>query len=165
MANLSGFNADEHEGAPSFEPMPKGWYTAMITESDNKTTKAGDGTYLALTFEIEGGEFKGRKVWANLNLNNPNEKAVAISRRNLGDICRAVGVPQPEESEELHYKPLAIYVVQKEFNGETKNEIKGFRALGGESAKAPSTSTVAPAAAAASVAKKGAPPWQRKAGA
>lgn len=161
MADLSGFNADEHEpGGNNFEPMPKGWYTAMITESESKGTKAGDGTYLSLTFEIEDEAYKGRKVWANLNLDNPNPKAVEIAQRNLADICRAVGVMQPRESEELHYKPLGIYLVQKEFNGETKNEVKGFRALKGAPASPPPS---APPSSKAGTSEKKAPPWQRKA--
>lgn len=160
--DLSGFNPNEHEpGGNNFEPMPKGWYQAMITESEEKDTRAGDGTYLSLTFEVDQEPFKGRKVWANLNLNNPNPKAVEIATRNLADICRATGVMAPKNSEELHYKPIAIYVVQKEWNGETKNEIKGFRPLKGE---ASSSSRTAPASS-----KQGAPaapktpPWQRKA--
>jgi hypothetical protein len=163
MANLNGFNAEEHDSAPSFEPMPKGWYTAMITESGEKKTRAGDGTYISFTFELEGGEFKGRKVWANLNLDNPNEKAVIIAQKNLADICRAVGVLAPKDTEELHYKPMAIYVVQKEWNGETKNEIKGFKALGGEASKTSNTPPPKPGSPPPDGAKKS-PPWQRKAG-
>lgn len=163
MADLSGFNPEEYEpGSNSFEPLPKGWYTAMITESENKETKSGDGTYLSITFEIEDERYKGRKVWANLNLDNPNPKAVAIAQRNLADICRATGVMAPKDSEDLHFKPLAIYLAVKEYNGELKNEVKGFKAIAG-AASAPAPSNKKPAASAEPAAKKP-PPWQRKAG-
>ena len=81
-------------------------------------------------FEIIEGEYAGRKVWARLNLENPNETAVAIARGDLSAICRAVGVLTPNDSDELHDIPLVIKVVAKkrQDTGELTNEIKGYLA-------------------------------------
>ena len=107
MANLGGFNASEVEPA-SFDAIPAGKYQAVITESERKETKSGTGEYLQLTFEIIEGDFKGRKLWARLNLSNPNQQAVQIARGELSAICRAVNVLQPGDSVELHNLPLTI---------------------------------------------------------
>jgi hypothetical protein len=155
--DLSGFDPATVAPAASFEPLPAGWYSAMIVDSKEKQTKNAAGSYLELTLEVIDGPAKGRKLWARLNLNNANGKAVEIAQRDLSSICHAVGLMHPKDSAELHNKPLAVRVTQKhdDYSGEMKNEIRGFRGL----------KDAAPAAAAAPVAEgKKAPPWQRKAG-
>jgi hypothetical protein len=127
MANLNNFNANNVDPATDFEPIPAGKYLAVITESETKATKSGNGSYLELTFEVIEGEFKGRKLWARLNLNNPSEQAVRIARSELSAICRAVGVMEPKDSAELHNLPLVVAVKQKaDAEGEVRNEIKGY---------------------------------------
>ena len=128
MANLSGFDAREVDPAVGFEPIPADKYLAVITGSEMKQTKAGDGQYLELTFQVIEGEYKGRNLWARLNLDNPNATAVKIARAELSAICRAIGVMTPKDSHELHDLPLVISVKLKkrEDNGEMTNEIKGY---------------------------------------
>ena len=128
MANLSGFDAREVDPAVGFEPIPADKYLAVITGSEMKQTKAGDGQYLELTFQVIEGEYKGRNLWARLNLDNPNTTAVQIARAELSAICRAVGVMVPRDSCELHDLPLVVSVKLKkrEDNGEMTNEIKGY---------------------------------------
>ena len=157
--DLNGYNAEDHEPTQSFEPIPAGWYVAEITKSEEKATRKNpNNSYLELELEIMEGEFKGRRLWARLNLNNDNEKAVEIAQRELSAICHAVGVLAPKNSEQLHYKKMAVRVTQKaDQNGEMRNEVKGYRAIEG-AAPAP-TKPTAPTTPA-----KQAPPWQRKAG-
>ena len=96
------FNANEVEPSTGYDPIPAGKYQAVITESEMKPTKTGNGQYLQLEFEIIEGEYKNRKVWARLNLENANADAVRIARADLSAICRAVNVLQPRDSVELH---------------------------------------------------------------
>jgi hypothetical protein len=128
MANLNGFDASQVEPNAEFDPLPAGKYVAAVTASEIKPNKAGTGSYLELQFQILDGEYKGRNLWARLNLENPNAKAVQIARGQLSALCRAVGVLQPKDSSELHDLPLVISVKVKrrEDNGEMTNEIKGF---------------------------------------
>lgn len=127
MGNLDGFNANEVEPSKDFEPIPEGRYTAVITESEMMNTKAGNGSYLKLTFQIVEGQHQNRNLWARLNLDNPNEKAVQIAKGQLSAICRAVGVLTPKDSAELHNLPLVIRVTcQPDDDGFTRNEVKGF---------------------------------------
>lgn len=132
--NLQGFNAQEVEPQSSFDPIPAGEYTAMITDSEMKPTKNGAGEYLQLVFDICDGEHEGRKVFARLNLNNPNQTAVEIAQRELSAICHAVGVLTPNDSSDLHDKPMTIKVKIRQSPGyDPQNEISAYKALGGSS--------------------------------
>ncbi len=124
--NLTGFNAMEVESA-SFEVLPPGVYTAIIISSGMEVTKAGTGKFLKLELQIEDGEFHNRRVFDRLNLVNPNPIATQIARAELSSICRAVGVLTPQDSSELHGKPLRIKVsvrITEEY-GE-QNEVKAY---------------------------------------
>jgi hypothetical protein len=150
MASLN-FNAAQVEPMAELEAVPAGKYTAVIVDSEIKPTKAGNGSYLELTFEVAEGEHKGRKLWARLNLDNPNPTAVKIARAELSSLCRSVGVMEPKDSCELHGIPLVVTVKQKaDPDGEVRNEIKGYS----------KRETVNPAKPAQ--APSGAMPWQRK---
>jgi len=152
MATLN-FNANEVPPAEALEAVPAGKYIAVITESEVKPTKSGNGHFLEMTFEIIEGELKGRKVWGRLNLENPNAQAVQIARGELSAICHAVGVMQPKDSAELHNLPLEISVrcKKRDDSDELSNEIKGY------AKREASTNPAAPAPQA----KKDTPPWQR----
>ncbi|MCY3017545.1 MAG: DUF669 domain-containing protein [Planctomycetota bacterium] len=127
MANLNGFNASAVEPATDFEPIPAGKYVGVITATEMKPTKAGNGAFLELTFQIVEGEFKNRLLWARLNLENQNPLAVKIARAELSAICRAVAVMEPKDSCELHNLPLVITVKQKtDADGEVRNEIRAY---------------------------------------
>ena len=152
MATIN-FNANEVEPNVGMEAVPAAKYIAVIIESEIKPTKSGNGQFLELTFEIIDGEYKGRKVWARLNIDNPNATAVQIARGELSAICRAVNVMQPKDSAELHNLPLEITVrcKKRDDSDEITNEIKGY---------APKGSSSNPAASAAQK-KSDTPPWRR----
>ena len=128
MANLNGFDANTVEPTTDFEAIPAGKYLAIVTESQMKPTKSGNGSYLELTFQVIDGEYKGRLLWTRLNLDNPKQLTVQIARSELSAICRAIGVMQPKDSIELHNLPLLVTVKckKRDDTGEITNEIKGY---------------------------------------
>ena len=127
--DLRGFDANSVEPNDSFDPLPNGDYLCIITASEMKPTKAGDGAYLELELQVIAGQYTGRKLWDRLNLNNANETAVRIARGALSSICRAVGVPQPNDSCELHDLPLLVKVAckKRDDNDELANVVKGYK--------------------------------------
>lgn len=127
------FDATQVDPTNQFDVIPAGEYEVMITESERKFTKSGDGAYLQLTLEIQSGEFQGRKLFDRLNLENSNRTAVDIAQRQLSQICHAVGVMQVSDSEQLHYKPMIAKVKVRPPRGEydASNEIGGYLALNG----------------------------------
>lgn len=154
MNFFTNFNAAEIE--PSNAPLdvlPAGKYTAMIVGNETRPTKAGTGERLNLTFEIVEGEFAGRKVWAGLNVKNPNQQAVEISMRELSSICRAVGVMTPKSADDLHDKPMIISVKVRPASEQysASNEINGYAPLKGQ----------APVAQQQASAPVATPPWKR----
>lgn len=152
MANLNGFNAATVEPSQDFEPIPAGKYLAVIIESEMKPTKNGNGQYLQLTLQILEGPYKGRYVWARLNLHNANPTTVQIARQELSAICRAVGVMQPGDSVELHNIPLVITVKLKKRDdtGDMTNEVRGY-----------AKREAAPGSATPAQATNPTPPWRR----
>jgi hypothetical protein len=111
--DLNGFDANNVEPNAPREPVPAGWYKAVITSSEEKPTKAQTGSYLQMGIEIIEGDHAGRKVIERLNLNNPNSTAVEIAQRTLSSICRATGVMTPRQSDDLHDKPMMVKVKVK----------------------------------------------------
>ena len=129
MATIN-FNAETIAPSVAFEAIPAGKYNAVITDSEVKTNRRGDGSYLQLEFEIIDGDYKGRKLWSRLNLNNPNPDAVRMAQADLSAICHAVGNLCPKDSIELHNLPLVINVrCRKTPDGEIVNDIKNYEAV------------------------------------
>jgi hypothetical protein len=147
-------------GNNNFEPLPEGWYNAAITGAEIKATKAGDGKYIALKYNITGPSHQGRVVFGNLNIKNASTKAEEIGRQQLGDIMRAIGLAKVSDTDQLIGGNLGIKLSVRtgEYAG---NEIKGFRALSGvQPATTAPFKAVGPSAAAAPA--KAAPPWAKK---
>lgn len=135
MSNIASvlgrtFDANQVDPSNSFEPIPKGKYLVIITESEIKSTKAGDGQYLQLVHEIVDGQYKGRKLWARLNIVNRNKTAEDIAQRTLSALCRAAGVMNLQDSTQLHNIPV-VADVKVSKDGE-QNEIVTYAAAGAQ---------------------------------
>ena len=155
--SLLNFNAADVPPSVGIDPIPAGKYQAVIIESEMKLTRNGSGQYLEFTFEVIEGDYRGRKVWARLNLENQNSQAVQIARADLSAICRAVNVLEPRDSVELHNLPMTITVRCRKHpeTGEISNEIKGF------AARTPIGVAARPTVPATQP-DNAAPPWARK---
>lgn len=128
MAGLHGFEGDkDYDGIL----IPNGAYRAMIVETEEIQNSKKTGTYLKIVFDVLEGPQKGRHVWLNLNLDNPSEQAVRISRAVLKQICIACGGLTPTDSSDLHGIPLVIHVDREERNdnGQWKNRITRYESL------------------------------------
>lgn len=149
MAQLN-FDASQVQPDAGFEPIPAGWYKALMDESDWKPTKAGDGSYLNCRFSILEGPYAGRKIFVMLNLRNPNQQAVDIALKQLSAIAHAVGIMQVADSSQLHNIPMQIKVkIRKDKDGEydDKNEISSYKHIN-EQVGATAAAPGAPAAGA-----------------
>jgi hypothetical protein len=149
------FDAVESDFAPrTFEPLPRGDYTAMITDSVVKTTKAGNGEFIALTIEIIDGSYSGRKIWDNLNVKNINPTAQNIAQAGLTKYFRSCGLDLEKgaDTTALYNIPfkLTLGIDRKD---ETRNAVLGSGPLG--SALKPKTPVSRPGVEAA---KK---PWEK----
>jgi hypothetical protein len=169
MANIgaNGFDATHIDPSTDFEHVPAGRYNAEITDSEMRDNSKGTGEYLKLEFTILDGPCAGRKLWAQLNLNNPSTQAVEIAQRELSAICHAVGKLRVQDSVQLHNIPLEINVKVKT-NPEygPQNIIRGYSAInpnGSRHLSQAPVKTSAPAKAESSPQTGGSPnkvPWR-----
>ena len=164
---MAQFNFDASQVAPqqSTGPLPAGTYLAHITESDVQPLKSGNGEGLKLTFEIIEGQFKGRRVWENLNIRHANEDTQRIAQSQLSALCHAVNVIKLMDTAALHFKPVKINVTVREAQGMYKasNNIKGYESAGGFIApSAAPAETPAWPTAEQEAAKPKAPAWAKK---
>ena len=145
-------------GNNNFEPLPEGWYNSTITGAEIKSTKAGDGKFIAVKYTITGPSHQGRVVFGNLNIKNASTKAEEIGRQQLGEIMRAIGLAKVADTDQLIGGNLGIKLSLKtgEYAG---NEVKAFRALNG-SAPAP-TSILSTPSSVKTAPAKAAPPWAK----
>lgn len=156
-----GFDTTEVEvSAPAeYDPIPEGEYILKALEAEEKETSKGDGSYIKVKFEVAKGEYAGRLLWQNFNINNPSERAQQIGRQQIVAWATACGKPDADDTDKLLEKPFkAVVDVQAGNNGyKPSNRIKVFLFDTEEKASAKTTKAAAkpPAAAAA----KGANPW------
>ena len=157
------FEADNLPQGNSYEPLPAGWYNVNVTGAELKNTKAGNGQYIAVRYDVTGPTHQGRVVFGNLNIKNPNPKAEEIGRQQLGELMRAIGLARVTDTDQLIGGSLQIKLSIRPADGqyEAQNEVKGFKAVTGS---APTFAAPAQQAAAAPAAATGkaAPPWAKR---
>jgi len=158
---MAQFDFDASTVAPqtSTSPIPAGTYLAQVIESDIKDLASGNGKGMKLTFEIIDGQYKGRRIWENLNIQHTNEDSQRIAQSQLSALCHAVGVIKLRDTAALHMKPVNIKVTVREAEGkyQASNNVKGYESAGPvaptQAAEAPSAP--APASKAPAWAKRG----------
>ena len=124
------FEMLEPETSSRFEPLPEGWYSAIIYETEERVSAAGH-KYLNVTFEITSADNAGRRVWTIYNLNHPDATPKARAERECSDLARALGFAKtPADSDEMKNLHLDMHVKIKEGTGGygPKNEVNGYNA-------------------------------------
>ena len=103
------FDPSTHEGTD--QPIPSEWYSAQIVETSVEHARNGNGTYLLAVFEILSGDYKGRRIFHNITLQNASQQAVEIGQRLLKDIYDNVGVTGPtRDIQVMLFKPVMARV-------------------------------------------------------
>lgn len=125
-----GFDTSEVEiNAPAeYDPLPEGEYILKAIDAEEKTTSRGDGSYVKAKFEVVKGEYTGRLLWQNFNINNPSEMAQKIGRQQLVAWATACGKPDADDTDKLLEKPFKAAVAIEPGNGQYKpsNKIRAF---------------------------------------
>jgi hypothetical protein len=162
MSVAVDFDPDTVPDRPSFDPIPAGKYKVVITDSEEKQTKKGDGSYVQFTLTIIDGEYQGRKLWDRLNLNNPNDQAVAIARGTLKQMATACNVKSLKDTGQLHDIPMIAKIVLKanKETGEQVNEIRGYEPANHAAPSANNGSK--PPAMSGTASAPTSPPWKKK---
>jgi len=152
---LDGFNAGAIDPAKPRTALPAGKYKCVITSSGEEPTKAMTGTKLKLQMQVIEGQHQGAYIFDSLNLNNPSETAMQIAQRTLSAICHAVGVMMPQDSSDLHNKPLLVTVkLESTQQYGDQNKVAGYEACDKATAPVAAVAVAAPA-------RSNVPPWKR----
>jgi hypothetical protein len=140
-----------------YDPVPAGWYSVKVTDADLRTTKAGNGQYIAVRYDITGPSHQGRVVYGNLNIKNPNPKAEEIGRQQLAELMGAIGLKKVSDTDQLIGGELEVKlsIRQSEQYGDS-NDVKGYKSATGSVPPAPQASAPSEPAAGGSKA-----PWQK----
>ena len=144
MSFIETFHAaDAPATRTEYAPLPAGWYLVTIHSAELRLTKAGNGQFIKLRYDVVGGEHANRVVFGNLNTKNASEKAQEIGRQQLGELMRAIGLPTIQDTDQLVGGVLEIKLsVRDDPQWGVSNEVKGFRASN-HSAPAPAAPKVA----------------------
>lgn len=166
------------QGGGSFDPLPPGWYSAVVAGAELKSTKAGTGQYIAIQYSITGPAHEGRVVFGNLNIRNQNPVAEKIGLEQFNALMQAIGVPRVRDTDQLiggHCQIKLSIKEDKTGQYEPSNEVKKIKAISGSAkpAPVPAASSRPPAfnkpqaaAAPSKPAAAGGPPsWAKKASA
>lgn len=182
MANFDfEFDPAAEEGS-SFDLIPAGDYPAEIVDAAIRPPNNGDGLMLALVWALNQGPYEGRKIFQNLCFKHSKQQTQDIARKQIKDICDALGIVEiVTDPEVFKFKPAKVRVViesDKTGRYDDSNRIKRVTRLedgDGEAAEAKASVTSkppAPSVSAEPAAKPetkptgngpGAAPWKRSA--
>ena len=125
------------------EPIPPGTYRLFVFDIEPRTPKTGGADYLSVTFEVEAGQYAGRKLWDLFFLDHTNEKARDVSRWRLEELAQSCDVPTLTDTDELVGGVCTAKVDIEEQEGfDPRNKVRRYLVL-----KAKSAAPTAPAAA------------------
>jgi hypothetical protein len=144
MAKLPGkFNPKDHSEMNTFDALPVDDYHCKVKTSELKDTKAkkeaaelGEkikGRMISIQFEVMSGEFKGRQIFTNLNIENEKAVTEKMAYGELTSICNACGVGAIEDTDEIHGKELmlSLKIVAKTKKFPASNSITKYASLKG----------------------------------
>jgi hypothetical protein len=96
-----GFDPQTVKPADDYEVLATGKYPVSIDKASICKTKSNNGHYVKLELTILDGVYKGRKLFDNINIDNPNPQCVEIGMRSLSAITQAVGLSNLSDTAQL----------------------------------------------------------------
>jgi len=95
------FDSTSVPPADDFPVLPPDNYPVLVESATVKATKANDGAYVKVVMSVIDGQFKGRKLFDNINIHNPNQQCVEIGLRSLAALGQAIGLRHVGDTEQL----------------------------------------------------------------
>jgi hypothetical protein len=96
---FNGETVDEND-AGGFSPLPAGPYRVYIDKAETKENKNGKGFHVSVTIKVVAGDYEGRLIFQNFNIENNSEKAQQIGRAQFKKMLVGIGAPVVFESEQ-----------------------------------------------------------------
>lgn len=143
----------------NMDVLPAGDYRVVATNSQVKETKSRTGRYVEMEFTLQDAPYSGRKVWGRYTIQNQNDQAVQIGRRQLGALADACGLEGmlTNPSQLIGRSCIVSLAVKDDPQYGKSNEVKRTKSVGGAQ-QAPTTSQQAAPTPSPS---SGSAPWEQ----
>ena len=122
------------EGTALRDLIPPGTYTAKVEKAEAGFAKSGNAK-IELTFAVDEGQYKGKKVWSRINFatNSPNSMAITVEQLAQFGITRqwlSTNSPTTEQiARRLTGERIKIKVAHREWEGTQYYDVKGYSAV------------------------------------
>jgi hypothetical protein len=138
---------DQEVAPSSYDPLPAGWYMVRIADAEIKQTKAGNGSYVSIRYDVLGPTHQGRVVYGNITISNQSRKAEEIGEQQMAALRSSIGLARITDTDQLigatveiklkvnfYYEngmPANLSEKEKEAYKVFKNDVSAYRAIEG----------------------------------
>ena len=166
---------DQEVAPTSYDPLPAGWYMVRIADAEIKQTKAGNGSYVSVRYDVLGPTHQGRVVYGNITISNPSRKAEEIGEQQMAALRSSIGLARITDTDQLigatveiklkvnfyYEKNMPENLSGKEMEAYKvfKNDVSAYRAI--EGGRPPMPAAPAPKKEQAPPSFDNLPPWGR----
>ena len=123
----SAFDPSTVEPQGDFPVVPPGKYPVLTGVAEVCATKKGTGHYIKLPMTILDGPCKSRKLFDNINIDNPSQECVEIGLRTLSALAQAIGLQAVTDTDQLSNQVVIAHVKVKD----DQNSIRTYSSPGG----------------------------------
>ena len=122
------FDPNAYEPSVDFDVLPPGKYTCLIESAELKTTLKKTGKYIKIALRVVDGQFKNRKLFGNINVQNPSEDCQRRGIAQLSSIGRAAQCYPVRDTTDLVDKVVVavVKVKKREDTGEDQNDVRMY---------------------------------------
>jgi len=133
------FDARQVMPSEGIETWPAGWHPVIITASEEKPVRDGEGFYWQYTIKAIDGPMKDKTQFIRVNHKNKNPQAVEIAMRTQSSIMHVTGVLMMQSPAQLHNIPFLVEATvrsNKRDDGSVmeQNEFRNFKNGAGQTA-------------------------------
>lgn len=122
------FDPNAHEPSKDFEVLPPDKYTCLIESAELKPTHRRDGQYIKVSLSVVEGSHKKRKLFDNINIQNPNEDCQRMGIAQLSALGRAAQCYPVDDTADLINKVVVavVKVKKRKDTGADVNDIRTY---------------------------------------
>jgi hypothetical protein len=133
------FDARQVMPSEGIETWPAGWHPVIITASEEKPVRDGEGFYWQYTIKAIDGPMKDKTQFIRVNHKNKNPQAVEIAMRTQSSIMHVTGVLMMQAPAQLHNIPFLVEATVKSNKRDDgsvmeQNEFRNFKNGAGQTA-------------------------------
>lgn len=140
MSNVLNFNSEVSKQVNTFDSLPEDRYTVTVEEAAVAPTKAG-GEMIKVTFLVDSGKFKGRKLWHQFPLGGKSNIFLFNFLKVINStLITQDGVTPQDIAGSLKGTQVSVWVEpDKTQNGTPTNKLSKFQVGNATNAGTPAT--------------------------